>query len=205
MKTFATCLTIVLFSSVCLAQSEYSTGKSYQSCKSGYGVPRHHYGFGGPVAGHVHHSSTVYEGYQRGMAAQIQAQGQYNLLTSLAELNAAQAERMQFETRQARIAAYRTQFSAGGTNPVSVARLAWPAALLKPQYAIFRNVVRQLAAKSAAHTATAADWTRLQRAAGALDAKLARENAGDADEAQQFVAALLASNSAGSNQIAANN
>jgi len=110
MKTAAICLTIALLGHPSLAQAQFPPVAYGPSTTTGYGVPRHHYGFGGPVAGHVHHSSTVYEGVYRGRAAVIQAQAQYNLMTSAALMNLAEAQRMHWENqqmyRQARIAEF---------------------------------------------------------------------------------------------------
>jgi len=110
MKTAAACLTIALLGHPSLARAQFPPVAYGPSSTTGYGVPRHHYGFGGPVAGHVHHSSTVYEGVYRGRAAVIQAQAQYNLMTSLALMNLAEAQRMHWENqqlaRQARIAEF---------------------------------------------------------------------------------------------------
>lgn len=102
MKIFAACLTMILLShtSLGLAQ-DGKRAKGYRSqATAGYGVPGNHYGFGAPVAGQIHHSSTYEEGVMRGTAAIIQAQGQYNLLSSLAMLNMAQYQRMQYEHQQ---------------------------------------------------------------------------------------------------------
>lgn len=106
MKPFAAFLTIVLlsFTNLVNAQSPGSS-RGYAA----YGVPRGHYGFGAPVAGGVRHSSTAYEGAARGMAARVQAQGQYNLLTSLAAMNAAQAQRMYQENKRLKAEAYVAQ------------------------------------------------------------------------------------------------
>jgi len=102
MKILAACLTLILISQTSsgLAQGGQRE-KSYRSqATAGYGVPGHHYGFGAPVAGQIHHSSTYEEGVMRGQAAMIQAQAQYNLLNSLAMLNMAQYQRMQYEHQQ---------------------------------------------------------------------------------------------------------
>jgi hypothetical protein len=102
MKTLASCLTIVLIShaSLALAQSGISSYRGYSLTQPGHGVPSHHYGFGAPVAGQIHHSSTYEEGVGRATAAMIQAQAQYNLLTSLALLNLAELQQKQFEFQQ---------------------------------------------------------------------------------------------------------
>jgi hypothetical protein len=101
MKTSAACLTMILIShaTVALAQGG-RLGNTFPSTTTGYGVPARQYNFGAPVAGHVHHASTCTESARRGAAAMIQAQGQYNLLTSLAMLNVTEAQRRQFELWQ---------------------------------------------------------------------------------------------------------
>jgi hypothetical protein len=194
MKTFAACLTIVLLGSV---NAAYGQG-------GGYGVPGQQFGFGPPVAGYIHHSSTACESAQRGMAARVQAQGQYNLLTSLAVLNAAQAERIEMENRQYRIDAYRSQHSSACHNQASAETLAWPAALRTSKYAGFRKVAEQVVAKARAGKLTLSDRTRLQTAVHGMDSGLAREIASDAREARAFLASLLEMGAAGANQLAAN-
>jgi hypothetical protein len=205
MKTFTTCLTLALLSSASVVYAQCSLAPYGQMPASGYGVPGNCYGFGGPVAGHIRHSSTVQEGIQRGMAARIQAQAQYNLLTSLAALNMAQAERVQLENRQARIAVFRNQHASARNEQPQAEALAWPAVLKKPQYAGFRKLADRVAAKAAEDKATAGDWTRLQKAVKGLNTKLARENQDDAHEARQFVNSLLATNPANANQLVASN
>jgi hypothetical protein len=102
MKILATCLTLVLISHTTLAFAQNpSKGKRGSSkASTGYGVPQQQFGFGAPVAGQIHHSSTYEEGVARAQAAIIQAQGQYNLLTSLALRNMAEYQQKQFEFQQ---------------------------------------------------------------------------------------------------------
>ncbi len=100
MKTLATCLTIGLIGCVSVVRAQ-SPEAYARSATPGYGVPGSHYGFGGPVAGHAHHASTAFEGACRGRAAIIQAQAQYNLLTSLAMRNMAEVHRINCENQQA--------------------------------------------------------------------------------------------------------
>lgn len=107
MKTFAICLTIALTSSVSIAHAQSPQSLMQRPrVPAGYGVPNHGYHFGPPCAGGVHHAATAAEAQRRGMAAVIQAQAEYNLLTSLAALNAAEAKRMQMENRQQRLESY---------------------------------------------------------------------------------------------------
>jgi hypothetical protein len=102
MKTFAACLTFAVISYASLAHAQCFNGNCRPASQSyaSYGVPQNHYGFGGPVAGHVHHASTAYESAMRGMAARAQAQAQYNLMTSLAAMNMAQVKQMEMENKR---------------------------------------------------------------------------------------------------------
>jgi len=111
MKSFAAFLTFVLISYATLAEAQCRSGNVPSAAQgyTGYGVPGNHYGFGAPVAGHVHHASTVYESASRGMAARVQAQAQYNLMTSLAAMNAAQAQQMHLENKQLKAEAFTAQ------------------------------------------------------------------------------------------------
>jgi hypothetical protein len=53
-----------------------------------------------------YHSSTAGEGYQRGMAAVISAQGDYNLSTSQAAVNMTQAQKQAIENNNAAVQNY---------------------------------------------------------------------------------------------------
>jgi hypothetical protein len=69
-------------------QSDYSLGlRSRYYMPNPYG-PRHH------------HASTAAEGYLRGMAARVQAQGVYNRLTAEARVIHTEAERREIENRE---------------------------------------------------------------------------------------------------------
>jgi hypothetical protein len=126
------CLTLALAACAApaLAQASYRPGNW-----AGYGVPGQQYGFGGPVAGHHRHASTAFEGMCRGVAAVTQARAQYNLLTSLAMLNAAQADRLQaeadywrqqaaLEKQAAKQAKLGTKLAKGKPAPQQAAQLA---------------------------------------------------------------------------------
>jgi hypothetical protein len=215
MKTFATSLSLVLIAFAGLAHAQTQPGSNYASAAAGYGAPAMYLGC--PVAGHVHHASTVFEGAQRGMAARVQAQAQYNLLSSLAALNMAQAERMRMENQQTRIENYRKEHCSaprrqeGNTSAAehaaapAVGSVAWNAVLQKPQYAGFRKVAEQVAGKAAAGKAAPGDWERLQKATRLLASKLANEQPDAAALARQFVANLVAGGPAGTNRLAGNN
>jgi hypothetical protein len=112
MKTLATCLTLVLISHATLAfaQNPNKGKRGSSKAPAGYGVPQQQFGFGAPVAGQIHHSSTYEEGVGRATAAIIQAQGQYNLLTSLAMQNVAQVQQKQFELQQQQAAVKKAMY-----------------------------------------------------------------------------------------------
>ena len=125
-----------------------------------------------------HHASTVLESHARGYAAMVQAQAQYNLLSSVAALNMAEARRREMENhvtrvqthfvareinkshrhgtgRAARASAEVNQVVASRpscTKPVTTCvhsdRVAWPAALQDPVFAPHRNTVDQILRKA---------------------------------------------------------
>ena len=177
MKTFATCLTVVLMTSAAVSRAQTSLSQR-PGPSAGYGVPTQEYGFGPPCAGLIHHSTTAAEGYNRGVAAMIQARAQYNLLTSLAKLNALEAQRMQIENHQqwvesknalrkayreerdAQLAARRKQpdgasqektteakRSQASDSSAAVTSLQWPVALTEPKYAGYRKLAEGIAAQ----------------------------------------------------------
>lgn len=211
MKTFATCLTVVVIGSVGLAHAQNCGKNRCGTAPMGHGVPGRHNGFCGPVAGHVRHASMIVESAQPWMAARIQAQAQYDLFSSLAAVNMAQAQRIEMENRQYRIEANRSQYGSSKSCQAENAQdddnavtVAWPPVLQKPRYDGFRKVAEQVIAKVNARHVHPGDWTRLQKAARLLAKKLGSEKPGDAQQARQFVADLLAGGLAGLGDFAAN-
>jgi hypothetical protein len=130
------------------------------------------------VADYYWHSSTAAEGTLRGMASMIEAQGRYNVLTAQAQINAAEAHRMQIENKQKRAETYfamreankrrrsaenesrrqkaedlaRHQEKPAEQNAVvnlAMAEIVWPVLLQQPKFAGYRKLVEQVVAKRA--------------------------------------------------------
>jgi len=211
MKSFAVALMVVLLGSASVAQAQGNgRGSQWRSGVTAYGVPGHHYGFGHAVAGGVHHASTAYESGCRGVAAMIQAQGQYNLLSSLAMMNVAQAQRMQMENYQQRLesqAAMRQAYqerraeelaARRGNSRAAVAAadaqsapaigLSWPAAMQGTEYAGYRRLAERVLARQATGAEVpAADVARLREAHRSALRRLGASDSPEAGEAVQFV------------------
>lgn len=141
----------------------------------------------GCIAGHVYHSATAAEGYGRGMAAMIQAQGYFQLATSQAMINAAATQRMHIENKQRRaetylamreayearrLAAIQTKREAQTVARMRYARpeedtmvmsiktaLPWPTALRQDKFASYRSLVDRLMV----NRAKGLTWTNAER------------------------------------------
>jgi hypothetical protein len=150
--------------------------------------------FGPYAAGYTRHSSTAAEGRMRGVAAMIEAQGRYNLLTSLAIVNMIEAQRLQIENHQRRVEAYYALREAnrhyrdaenearrqrttdvvrnqnghpkqGAAAEVATVAIQWPTMLEEPNFAGYRKLVERLAAKRAnGSEPTKAECSRLAQA-----------------------------------------
>ena len=149
---------------------------------------------GGLAAGHVHRSATAAESYGRGMAARVQAQGYYNLLTSQAMINAAEAQRLQMEDKQRRVETYfamreaykarqaaesearRKQASPRADDQALNSRellsdigtlpaITWPTALQQAKFSSYRKLIEQVVALRAKGTElTGKDRSRVMEA-----------------------------------------
>ncbi|NUQ66208.1 MAG: hypothetical protein HUU20_27415 [Pirellulales bacterium] len=217
MKPLAACLSLLLFACTDLAYAQQNPRKHRPGDEntSGYGVPQHQFGFGAPVAGFVHHSATASEAAYRGMAAMVQAQGQCNLLTSLARLNALEAHRKQLENEQLRAETYAAMrkdyqerrkaelaFLRGKTKAPEQAEAAdavaaipgeilWPATLLRPEFAGYRALVERIMNdQTGGRGVSQTDRSRLCVATGLVKSKLAGVADPEADEAVRFVECL---------------
>jgi len=228
MKSLSTSLTIVVLACASAAWAQPADHYS-RPAPVAYGVPGAFYGFGGPVAGHVHHASTVFESAYRGVASVIQARGQYNLLTSLAMMNAAQAERMELENRQRRAETYlamRQSYQERKTaeyqarrnaarqanppanqdaQPAPAVSLIWPSLLEQNEYAGYRALIeRALAQQAQGRQLAPSDSYRMRQATKILLTKLRRDTSPEAASAIQFVENLLSGPNAVAVQLAQN-
>jgi len=225
MRTFALCLMIASFACASLAcAQDNNLGPSF--LPTGYGVPGGHYGF---VGGDGARAATAYESMCRGTAEMIRDQGQYNLLTALARINMAEAQRMEVDNRQHRVKVWLAMRDAHKerlaaelqarrqrgkvANPAVPAKkvgfipqnLAWPEALQPSQYGGYRRLVERLAADQAAGLfISAADQRRLQEATRLVAARLNREDPPDLAAARQFVESLVSGDPNRLVQLAAN-
>jgi len=97
----------------CLALLTAQSSASAQCCGSAsYAVPTVHPYYGGAPLWH-HHASTAAEGYARGVAAVLYAQGAYNRLSAEARVIHSQAYAQELENRQR---AVDTFFNVRATN-----------------------------------------------------------------------------------------
>ena len=168
-------------------------------------------GLGGPVAGHVDHSSTIAEGIGRGVAAVVQADGQYNYLTSLGARNAEEARERAIENYKYGVnslaevrAAYKARITEEYrplrtrlNSPYSVdaapaAKIHWPAELGGSDLAGYRLLVeRTMGQRMAGMTMTSYDRSRLNEATKLAVKKLERTSPFDAAVARQFLNSVL--------------
>ena len=198
---------IVVLITVRLASVAYAQTSEPVAPMNPYG-----FGFGGPVAGHVDHASTVAESYGRGAAAVIQAQGQYNYLTSLAARNAVETQKRAIENHKFRVetlndmrAAYKARTAAeyraqrahvvAANLPAAApsAKLNWPAELAGADLAGYRRLVERLVGQWVAGLALSdSDRSRLDEATSLVIKKLEQTSAADATVARQFLASVFA-------------
>ena len=200
MKALAPLLAVVVsLGSVAAAQAQHTNGYPHQASGS---RPAHHYYQVAPVygPGWYYHSSTAAEGYARGQAAIISAQGQYNLMTAAARNVAAEAHQQEIANRKQRIETYfamrevsraarsverspRQQIQiaastkAKGLGPEDLNRqtgeINWPELLQANEYSAWRTQLDSLFAQRASSNAFPADLrAEVQAATTAMLAEL---------------------------------
>lgn len=213
MRTFSLSLVVLLTANLAYAQGVSFDGRG--RAPSAYGVPQGQFGFGAPTAGFIHHSATAQEAAARGAAAMIQARGQYNLLTSLAALNATEAQRRELENKQLkadRYLAMRQSYRERRAAELSQSRadinapketvaadaisaipreIFWPVALQASEFDGYRRLVEQIVTNQNSGRAIAfSDKSRLHRATRLVESKLTSDGSAEAEAAMAFLETL---------------
>jgi len=160
MKTIATlsaaCMIVVAMSGASLAQG-YSSGYNHHPC------------YGGGAIWH-HHASTAAEGYARGLAAMLYAQGVYNRMTAEARIAHAQAYAHELENRQRQVETY---FNVRATNRQAQAAERGP----RPTSEQLAKLARQSAPERLSHQQLDPDTGRIYWPAALMAAKYAEARA----------------------------
>jgi len=141
-----------------------------------------------------HHASTVMESHARGYADLLRAQAQYNLITSQAMLQAAQARRLQLDNRVKQTETFFQLREMNRNARFGERSLAWPQPLNGPEFANYRTVVQEVLARNAAGSS---DRSRLNQACRGMDQKLRQQvrlhSAEDYLAAREFLTVLRSS------------
>lgn len=146
----------------------------------------------------------------RGWAAMTQAQGQYNLLTSLAAMNMMEVRRVQREMerqRAAELAAMRAEYNQHKAERVAAARernrarnqelagarrlaaaVSWPSFLQQFQFDGYRDLVdRLIGQRASGQTLASSETCRLHTATQMVLNRLRQDGSPEADAAARFV------------------